>query len=43
MHNKLNDYTILEKEYWKSPVRVFSGLTWMILGFLLGILVCMGV
>ena len=32
------EYTILEKEYWKSPVRVLTGISWMIVGFIIGIL-----
>lgn len=34
-----SDYIIIEKEYWKSPVRVFTGVTWMTFGFILGFLV----
>lgn len=37
MPDNTNDYIIIEKEYWKSPVRVFTGLTWMTFGLVLGV------
>jgi predicted transcriptional regulator len=31
-------YILTEKEYWKSPVRVFTGLTWFTLGIIVSLI-----
>lgn len=30
---------MLEKEYWKDPIKVMQGLTWLIAGIVIGFLI----
>lgn len=39
MIDEEKEYLIIEKEYWYSAVRVFTGLTWFMLGIIFAILV----
>ena len=34
MEREEQEYLILEKEYWHSAVRVFTGITWFIAGII---------
>ena len=34
MIDEEKEYLIIEKEYWYSAVRVFTGLTWFMLGII---------
>jgi len=31
--------TIIERAYWRDPVQVLSGLTWLVIGLAIGFLV----
>jgi hypothetical protein len=32
-------HLITERAYWRDPVQVFGGMTWLVLGFFVGIMV----
>ena len=39
MIDEEKEYLITEKEYWTSAVRVFTGLTWFMLGIIFAMVV----
>ena len=39
MNDEEKEYLIYEKEYWYSAVRVFTGITWFLLGIIFAMLV----
>jgi hypothetical protein len=39
MEREEQEYLILEKEYWHSAVRVFTGITWFIAGIIFAMIV----
>jgi hypothetical protein len=39
MVDEEKEYLIIEKEYWNSAVRVFTGLTWFVMGIGFAIIV----
>lgn len=34
-----DDYTLFEREYWKSATRVLTGLSWFLLGIISAVII----